>query len=214
MDDGRFDALARAIATRRNALGMVALAVGGVFGGSVVSGTDATPRRRRRKNRRRNRQQEIPIFTTCYMPNHEHRPIPGGPYPTCPSEATREGFALCDPALAFDDLVDRCQTEYPDLCGGECRIVADHVVGSCPDYTTCYSADKTCHWSKLGPIPGGPFPSCWSWKSPFFRCWTCPKDFPPNYHGMRDLCAGKYAQQLYKGCFDGNANRCYPRVGD
>ena len=210
MDHHRFDSLARLVWTRQSRR----TALGTLFGAALVrpslhvAAAKPSPRdtrqRRRKRRKRRLPERQYPVFATCYTPDGEHGPIPGGPHPTCESPLAAEAFAPCDTALTLAEIRASCDAAYP-ACGGHCRIKADPIVGlgDCPNFTDCVVTN-----GPQQPIPHGPYASCWSW--PDFKCETCPNE-KPDYQGLKDLCGQAYPPGQPITCWDRlGRNDCYP----
>jgi hypothetical protein len=212
VDDDRFDRFARALATRRGVLRGSGLGLlSAVVAHPVAEAKQGNHRRKQRhKNKqtsrkRRNRQRVLPVFSTCHTATEELGSIPGGPYPTCQSPYDPEEFAPCDTRLTMRDLQEKCEAAFP-ACAGDCRVLSEPVVGlgDCPDLYWCNWLEDSCVPHTAGPIPGGPYGSCWSWTNPFMRCWSCP-GHTPDHDGMVATC-----NQAYPGACSRDPSGCYP----
>jgi hypothetical protein len=216
MDARHFDTLARALGSRRGIIRFTSIGISAALLGPLAPLATAKrkakhKRQRRRKHKKGHKGQQkrqYPVFTTCHTDTEELGPIPDGPHPTCQSRFDPDEFVPCNSSLTFKDLKAKCDEAYP-ACNGDCRLLAEPIVGlgDCPDYQYCdynsYAPD--CRTFTVGPIPGGPYGSCWSLWSPFMQCWSCP-GHTPDHAGMVDLCGQEYPDECsYQG-----QNICFP----
>ena len=155
MESDRFDALARAAATRR---GLFALA--GLWGGVALTAEAAGSAKRRRRRRRRRKggqERQYPVFTTCYTDEGEVGEIPEGPHPTCQSQFDPDEFVPCHPLVTFADLKAACDEAYP-ACEGNCRIKAEPIVGLGIAPTSTSARGRAATARSFAPCRAGPSP--------------------------------------------------------
>lgn len=69
---------------------------------------------------------------------------------------------------------------------GPASLFIDSPQEECGEYDDCYYYDGT-NWQSAGPIPGGPYDSCWNYLD--FTCSTC---HGVNYGWVVDQCNANY----------------------